>query len=122
MTKTPSVGTSVESGAESRSGLVSNYSIIWNSESSARTMLELELVMPSSTNDRNALLAQNLTNWASVILCSSGLLYCSASYSSGEKNLASRFVARGDRSGSVSANHDDSNSDSDLDSTRPTRK
>ena len=44
------------------------------------------------------------------------------SISSGEKNLASRFVAGGDRSGSVSANHDDSNSDSDLDSTRPTRK
>ena len=60
MTKTPSVGTSAKSGAESRSGLVSNCSIIWNSESSAGTMLELELVMPSSTNDRNALHTQNL--------------------------------------------------------------
>ena len=60
MTKTPSVGTSAESGAENRSGLVSNCSIIWNSESSAGTMLELELVMPSSTNDENALHTQNL--------------------------------------------------------------
>ena len=51
MTKTPSVGTSAESGAESRPGLVSNCSIIWKDES---LVLDLELVS-SSKKDQNAL-------------------------------------------------------------------
>ena len=48
MTKTPSGGTTVESGTSSRSGLISNYSIIWNGESGAVTMLERELSSVSS--------------------------------------------------------------------------
>ena len=59
--------------------------------------------MPSSTNDGNALHTQNLTKLDKCHpLASSGLLCCSASHSSGEKNLASRFIDGGNRSGSVS--------------------
>ena len=41
MTKMPSVGTSAESGAESRYGLVSNCSIIWNGKYGAGTGLSV---------------------------------------------------------------------------------
>ena len=43
MIKTPSGGTTAESGTGSRSGLISNCSIIWNGETGVVTMLEWKL-------------------------------------------------------------------------------
>ena len=48
MIKTPSGGTTAESGTGSKSGLISNCNIIWNGESGAVTMLERELSSVSS--------------------------------------------------------------------------
>ena len=74
--------------------------------SSNKNVKMTKIPSDSESEETGQVSSTGLKMSAGVILCSNGLLcwsiYRSASNSSGEKNLASRFVAGGNRSGSVS--------------------